>query len=162
MIFYNEYNCTVSKYSQIMKEPKFIAKTRIIPYFACIKRVSKLKQRFNEILSLKTQDEISSELNDNFYLVNLYTRILKYSVLRSGLRIAATEKLKVRYKEYFKKEYHGDLSELDSRIESMTKTYDAFLSKNEKGNSLSFDEYIIWLNGVLSTEMTIDLSTKFI
>ncbi len=155
MIFYNIYNCTVSRFSQILKDSRYVSRVPM-PLFVCNYMKRKLIKQRNLDSNAEENDRI---ITNEFYKTSLYLRINVLRLLYKSLRLEINQANENLFKHNFHKEFAlDDFGLIESRLEKMVNLYETLQSENENKREFDFDQYITKLEHILSK----DLSGKFI
>jgi hypothetical protein len=149
MIGYSIYTCSVSKFSQILKDERFITQLPI-PRFLCDRMRSKLILKRNDI---SLQDDEQKELFNDFYKASLYIRILTLQTIHRSLSVKVTSVAKNIFKHFFFKEYDPSLlDEIPKKINKMKMVYEAETDINQE--EFNFDEYISHIESYLKKDLS--------
>jgi len=148
-MIYNIHTCTVSKFSQILKDARHIGKVWI-PSKLAERYKSNLIEEYNR---LNNPNKGAADLIQNYYLLNLYNRINMYDRLRISFMHKVTKKNKDFYRELTGREYDSStIKELSSKVKKLILKYEAE-KPPEQSNDFDFDKYIAQIELILETKL---------
>jgi len=135
---YTLNTCTVSKFSQILKDECFVTKWPL-PRFICTKMRLKLVLERNKN---SLQDNEQKEILNDYYRMSLYVRILLLQTVKRSLGIKESIDAKKLFKEYVGRDFDVKswLSNIDNKIKKLIMQYDNQAEVEEV--EFNFDTYI--------------------
>lgn len=149
-MIYTIENCTIARFSQILKNDKFISKYRL-PKRIRLKAKNRLILEFNKIIK-GTDDE--RERLKKYHLITIYCKMQQYENLHQSLNLAVTEENKAYYKKLFHREYkHSELKNLRRMTDRVIMQYETELEDNNTDEDFDFDKYVMHIESALSVEI---------
>jgi len=155
MIFYNEINTRVEKFSQIIKDDWYVCKIPMFKFIR-IKKKKALTSAYNIIMNKEGEEK---SLNDDYYTMSLYVRILLFETLLRSLLFEPNEESRELFKQHFHRDYVGELSNkiIKSKIDRLKVQY-AVVQSDQSKEPFDFDVFI----RNISTILKADISRVFI
>ena len=151
MLFYNIDNTPVYKFSQILRNPKYVCKVPMLKK-VCETKALELIGDYNKD---KGEDEEVKNLIEDYYLKSLEYKILQYETLYKALVIYAGEEARKEFFEVFKKEFTNDeLQPFKQKIDKLVDKYEAMAEDKAQKGGISFDAYVAGLEFILNEELT--------